>query len=228
MLVLGIETSGLAGSLALVRDQQLLVERPLAVTGRRHARMLVAELQQMMVAAQLNFSDLDCLAVSIGPGSFTGLRVGVVCAKTLAYAIQRPLVAIDTFRAIASGLPATVERVAILDDALRGDIFVGEYVRLNAGWQVIQPAGLVSVSQWLETLGPRRIHVAGPGLRQHAAALRPYCELVAEDLWAPEARWIATLGGDDFQRGMTTDHWQLEPFYIRRSAAEEKADSPLP
>src|SRR5687768_2419931 len=105
MLVLSIETSGTGGSIALVDDRACLAERSLSQAGRRHARTLVFELKQLLAEREVAPGDLGAVAVSIGPGSFTGLRVGVVCAKTLAYAVSTKLVAVDTFLAIAAQSP---------------------------------------------------------------------------------------------------------------------------
>ncbi|HUQ68608.1 MAG TPA: tRNA (adenosine(37)-N6)-threonylcarbamoyltransferase complex dimerization subunit type 1 TsaB, partial [Planctomycetaceae bacterium] len=85
MNILSLETSGLTGSIALDRDG-VVEQRELATAGRRHAQTLVAEMRDLLHAHGLRPADVNAVAVSIGPGSFTGLRVGVVCAKTFAYA----------------------------------------------------------------------------------------------------------------------------------------------
>lgn len=107
MLTLGIDTSGLGGSIAIARDGNCLAERALSRTGRRHARTLVAELKALFDDTRLRPHDCNTVAVSIGPGSFTGLRVGVVCAKTFAYATRCTLVAVDTHLAVAAASRTT-------------------------------------------------------------------------------------------------------------------------
>ncbi|MFN5976898.1 MAG: tRNA (adenosine(37)-N6)-threonylcarbamoyltransferase complex dimerization subunit type 1 TsaB, partial [Planctomyces sp.] len=83
-MLLAVETSGMTGSLALSADGQLLSERVLESEGRRHAQTLVSEVGLLLSGQGLTVGDLSAVAVSIGPGSFTGLRVGLVFAKTLA------------------------------------------------------------------------------------------------------------------------------------------------
>ncbi|MCA8994286.1 MAG: tRNA (adenosine(37)-N6)-threonylcarbamoyltransferase complex dimerization subunit type 1 TsaB [Planctomycetaceae bacterium] len=224
MIVLGIETSGRQGSLAVVRDGNVIAERELSATGRRHARTLVPELKTLLEDNGLNPSDLDIIAVSIGPGSFTGLRVGVVCAKTLAYALNKPIVAIDTCDAIAFALPADINRAAVIFDALRGDVYVAEYERTNSGWNETARPGLVPLEAWLATTTGKSLTATGPGLTQHGDEISTHCPLAPEEFHNPQASAIALLGEQQAQAGSVADTWTIEPHYIRRSAAEEKAD----
>ena len=104
MLVLGIDTSGLEGSVALVRDGNCLAETSLNQLGRRHAQSLILEIGTLLEKHECTPRDVDVVAVSRGPGSFTGLRVGMVCAKTFAYATGCKFIAVDTFAAIAENV----------------------------------------------------------------------------------------------------------------------------
>src|SRR5438552_3091101 len=99
-LTLAIETSGIVGSIALCSDGERIEERTLQL-GRHHGQSLIPELRQLLEDHRRKPRDCDLIAVSIGPGSFTGLRVGVVCAKTLAYVTGSRVAAVDTFHAIA-------------------------------------------------------------------------------------------------------------------------------
>lgn len=131
MYVLGIETSGLEGSIALLRDHECLGELWLNQHGRRHAQSLVFEIGELLQQHGLKPPDVDLVSVSRGPGSFTGLRVGMVCAKTFAYATGSRFISIDTFMAIANNVPSTINRVHVIEDAQREDLFAAEYVRVH-------------------------------------------------------------------------------------------------
>jgi tRNA threonylcarbamoyladenosine biosynthesis protein TsaB len=222
MIVLGIETSGRAGSVALAIDGEVRAERELAASGRRHARTLIPELGDLLKSQGLAAAGIDAVAVSIGPGSFTGLRVGIVCAKTLAYALGCRIVGVDTFLAVAAAQD-DIENCWVIDDALRGDIFAGEYRRDNGNWRCVVEPGLVSLADW-RTSVPAPMRVTGPGvdkLRGDLAGLR----LSEHERSTPWARQIALLGNAAVLAGHVDDPWTLEPRYIRRSAAEEKADA---
>src|SRR5437016_3375486 len=134
MLTLAIETSGSVGSVAVLESTRVLGEQSLAL-GRQHGQSLVPTIRQLLSDCGKRARDCDLVAVSIGPGSFTGLRVGVVCAKTLAYAADCRLAAVDTLHAIACNSPPDVSTVEVLCDAHRGDLFTGRYTRnATGGW----------------------------------------------------------------------------------------------
>jgi len=224
MLTLALETSGHAGSIALLEAGQLRTEIELAATGRRHARTLVPEIGSLLKTHGLSPRQIDLLAVSIGPGSFTGLRVGIVCAKTFAYATGCSLVGVDTFLALAAAQPEA-DHVWVIEDALRGDICAGEYCCREGQWTTLRPPRLLSLEAWQQQIAPGTA-VTGPGLRQFADALGRF-QLVDSRYWLPSAREIALRGEVMWQQGEKADPWTLEPFYMRRSAAEEKADAAI-
>lgn len=224
MLTLGIETSGPGGGVALADNRRCLAERSLPQEGRRHARMLVSEIRTLLHESLTPLESLDAVAVSIGPGSFTGLRVGVVCAKTLAYALSVPLVAVDTFLAIAAQSPAEIAHLQVIGDGQRGDLYVGRYQRFpEDGWRSSAPIDIQSAEAWLQTLVPSDV-ATGPGLFRHESEAARRCSLLPVDCREPRAATVAILGEDLAAQGRAADIRSIEPFYLRRSGAEEKAD----
>jgi tRNA threonylcarbamoyladenosine biosynthesis protein TsaB len=221
-LILGIETSGLAGSIALCRGAECLSESRLEDAPRRHAQTLVSQIGTLLQAAGHRPRDLGAVAVSIGPGSFTGLRVGVVCAKTLSYATGCRLAAVDTLRAIAANSPPDVEHVHVIADALRGDAYVAVY-RQNAGkWVTEQSPSIAPAEAWLAGRAGGATF-SGPGLQTYAQFVPASGRQLPPECWIPQARLVARLGLDQLQRGETADCATLVPFYLRRSTAEERA-----
>jgi len=221
-LTLGIDTSGRAGSIALVEDGEVLLETELSATGRRHARTLVPEIKAALDSLNLSASDVTTVAVSIGPGSFTGLRVGVVCGKTFAYATGCSLVGVDTFQAVAaaSNIDETGPELWVIDDALRGDVFAGRYAYRDEQWQILDKPHLVSLEQWKQRVG--EVCVAGPAVPKLKAELDGLQLRSGDNL--PQASDVAKLGAMRALANELDDPFELKPFYIRRSAAEEKAD----
>lgn len=222
MLTLGLETSGTAGGIALVEDGQLLAAADLSPTGRRHARTLVAELNILLAKLDRSPSDCDGVAVSIGPGSFTGLRVGVVCAKTFAYAVGRPVVAVDTLEAIAAGSITDSETLDVVIDAMRGEFFAARFHRDGENWRRDRPIRILAAAAVLAECDAA-IPLTGPGLARWPLDETPPLRLAPEQ-WAPRAEHIARIGARRALAGETDDLWTLEPLYIRRSAAEERLD----
>lgn len=225
MLILGIETSSLSGSIAFVRDGTCLLETELDTAPRRHAQTLVSQIQQGCGRMGLRMAELDAVAVSVGPGSFTGLRVGVVCAKTLAYATGCRLAAVDTLEGIAANTPQEIAVVHVIADAQRGDICVGTYHRTVEGeWVREGPPKVLRADAWLGGLSVGDA-VTGPGLAAYRAEGATVWRSLPETAWTPLARSVAAIGARQIQRGILANCETLEPFYVRRSAAEERADA---
>ncbi len=223
MPILGIETSGRSGTIAVVHQQTVLDATELSATGRRHARTLVPEIGRLLADQDLAMTDLDGIAVSLGPGSFTGLRVGVVCAKTLAYSLQRPLVAVDTFLAVAENSGRDKQLIWVIDDALRGDVYAGAYQQSQSGEWVCQTSSRLMSLETFKRQVKAGEPVTGPGVTKLLDDLQGL-NLVDETDRIPHARQIALIGEKRIQSGECDDYWTVEPHYMRRSAAEEKAD----
>jgi len=228
MFVIGLETSGLVGSVALLRAGELVAERTLGEAGRRHAQSLVLELRELLQAAGVTSGDITGIAVSKGPGSFTGLRVGLVCAKTFAYATGCRFVAVETFAAISDNCPPEVRDVWIVENAQRGELFVSRFARTaDDSWNQVTPIQTVVGEDWLSA---RESHetVTGPGLlHQDMSSVRARL-LTDASIAKPRAETIAKLGQrmllnpDAASSSEDFDFWKAVPVYIRPSAAEEQ------
>lgn len=232
LLTLGVETSGTAGAVALRRGGQTVEAVALQQPGRRHAQTLISEVDALLRRAGHTAQQLDAIAVSIGPGSFTGLRVGVVFAKTLAYATGCRLTAVDSFRAIAAACPTDVSEVFVVSDAQRGDLFVGRFVLGDslAGPQRQGEIVIESLDPFCErfrelAVSRTDLAVTGPAAGTLPVLPSAALRILPEELRQPRAEFVAELGEQQVLAGQLSDPWQLEPFYLRRSAAEEKAIS---
>lgn len=222
MLTLGIETSTAAGSVALVRDGAVIGEAALDPSGRRHARTLVAEMDRLLRAAACRAVDCDVVAVSLGPGSFTGLRVGVVAAKTLAYATGCRVAGIDTFLAVAENSPPDTVDLRVIGNAQRGELYVGRYARGTDGRFLREgELSILGVEEFCRGRAPGDV-VSGPGVDLLAEECRERLTMLPRDQREPTAAVVARLGEQAISAGHAADLWTLAPLYLRKSAAEEK------
>ncbi len=231
-VTLGIETSGMAGLVALSRNGQLLEERELEHTRRRHAQTLILELQTLLSHHDVVPSDVDLIGISHGPGSFTGLRVGVVAAKTFAFAIDCRLVAVDTLAAIAEAADDRVTSISVVSDAQREQLFVGEFTRTSSTEQFERqgPIEIVDADAWCTDLKSRASEtfaIAGPVLKKLTDKIPVEVRQLDEAAWQPRAFAIATLAERLAADEEFADPFELEPFYLRKSSAEEKRDARL-
>lgn len=164
------------------------------------------------------------MAVTVGPGSFTGLRVGVATAKTFAYATGAAVLGIDTLEAIANQVPEGMDRVSVALDAQRGDVVAADFVRDGPWMRPTSPWRLQPSAAWLEEAAARGVAVTGPILARLAERIPQALAIVDQPLWTPQALTVARLAARDASAGRRDDLWKLVPRYSRRAAAEEKAD----
>lgn len=222
--ILAIETSGYEGSIALSTGETTIEERSLATEGRRHAQTLVSETDRLLRDHSVAPSEIDAVAVSIGPGSFTGLRVGVVFAKTFCWANDAKLIAVDTLQALAQQIYAGEPRVTVISDAQRNELFINEY-EWDSENACRRPCGEIrieSLDELQQSLSDSEF-VTGPGLQKHAGVLTQICRLSDARYWLPKAGSVLKIGQISYVEEEFSDMYLLEPLYIRRSYAEEKA-----
>ena len=225
MKILAVDTSGFEGSVAVSEDRNVLEQRSLSAAGRRHAQTLVMEAATLLHAHSLTPDQIDVAAVSIGPGSFTGLRVGVVFAKTFAWANNAKLVAVNTLQAIAEQLPHRHPLATVISDAQRGEVFVNRY-EWNEDSQSRIPTGPLSIEDIDAVADPANASdsgiVTGPGLTKFAERFSDAWQLADNSTWLPAAATVAQLGSILADCGAFAHIHTLEPLYVRRSYAEEK------
>jgi tRNA threonylcarbamoyladenosine biosynthesis protein TsaB len=214
-----LEASGRVGLVGLACDG--LVVRSLSLDDtRRHARDLALSVERILNEESLKPSDLAGVMVGRGPGSYTGLRVGLMSAKALAYATGCRLVAVDTFAAISVQTPA--ESLWVIADALQNQVYAQQFQRSPGG--LMQPADdlrIESAEGWLEKLSPGS-WISGPGVKVYAERLPPHCPLVAEPDRDPRVESVFAVGLT--LSPLTREQlFALEPLYLRGSSAEEKA-----
>ena len=241
MRILALETTDKTGTVAALDGGNVLEEMTLEPT-RRSAQTLAPAIQSLLSHVGWRPPDVQLVGVSIGPGSFTGLRVGVTLAKVFAYAIGAEVLGVDTLEAIAAaamGVPANGERklpvgpLAVVADALRGDVIAQSFAAGPGG--VAEPLGpqeLIAAETWLDRLAPG-VRVAGPALVKLFDRLPRTAAAIDRQYWFPQAAWIGRLAAHDYALGRRDDLWRLAPRYFRRAAAEEKWEatgklSPLP
>ncbi|HSA58226.1 MAG TPA: tRNA (adenosine(37)-N6)-threonylcarbamoyltransferase complex dimerization subunit type 1 TsaB [bacterium] len=149
MKTLGIETSTLTGSVALVEDGRLLGETTLSVSVR-HSERLMPAIEHLLRDAEVAPSEIDLFAVAEGPGSFTGLRIGIAAAQGLALAHGRPVAGVSTLKGLAMNAAVFPGLVVPLLNAFRGEVYFGVY-RMEGGRPVpVQEDAVLPVAAFLE------------------------------------------------------------------------------
>lgn len=221
MRILAIESSGTSGSVALLENAQVLVSQPLA-PHQRSAQALAPAVQEALAETGWQSTDIELVAVTRGPGSFTGLRIGVTTAKTFAYAVNAALIGVNTLEVIARQTPPEHRLMQVVMDAQREELFTASYTRNEAGQlQEKLPTQLVGNEAWLTALQSGDV-ATGPGLKRLIDRIPPGVIVIDREHWIPTAAFVGQLGFEQFTAGRRDDPFQFVPDYFRRTAAEEQ------
>jgi len=209
-----IETSHRVGCVALALGDALVGERALDES-RRHARDLVPAIQELLQTQGWRARELDGVIVSRGPGSYTGLRVGIMTAKTLAFATGCALIAIDTFAALAHQAPADCLNLDLIADAQQDHVYAQRFGAHP------EPLVVLPLEMWLESARAWHVTVTGPGLEKYGERFRDLTTLPPEN-WNAQPASLLALGLERIRRGERDDPFAVEPLYLRASEAERK------
>ncbi len=233
MRVLGIETSGSVGGFAVVDDGRLVAETVSDVTGH-HLEKGAAMIEYVLRSAAMTIDDLDGVAVSVGPGSFTGLRVGLALAKGICFGSEIPLAGVPTLDCIAEAFAYTDAFVVPVKDARRGEIYLSFYearrgvITRFGDYRALSPDLLAEELKGDSApfSGDRTILLVGDALVKYGEVLRS--RLGGRVMMAPQAFWgarpalVAGIGVRLLREGKIADLDTVEPMYVRLSEAERK------
>ena len=231
MLVLAIDTSSPTGSVAVLRDGQLLsvVSSESAET---HSAKLFRQLKNLLEEHGLAMPAIDLYAVAAGPGSFTGVRVGLTAVKGWAEVYGKPAVPVSALEAVAAQAPAGLPLVAAVTDARRGQLFAGLYERAGDGLRrhgddVVMPAAECLAYLESEARGESFV-IATPSPEWLATVLAGSAHRAAriEAASVVLAPFIGRIGIERAQRGEVVDAVGLDAHYVRRSDAEFSRKAP--
>jgi len=217
--VLIIETSGKVGQVALASEGRILSQRLLPET-RRHARDLAARSGELLTEQGWRARDVTAVIVCTGPGSFTGLRVGIASAQALAYAVGSIPFGIPTFDAVAAKVPKSSARLEILADALQGHVYCQRFDWMEERWKSAGPVQIRPFADWAADVTPGS-WCAGPGATKFAEQLPARAVLVPDTCNEPDCASLLYVAQVDATRWQA-NAWEIEPIYLRGSSAEEK------
>ncbi len=234
MLLLGLETSGRAGSVALLSADRIDCVELDSDSGS--AKTLAPAIDEILRQASVRPTDLTGIAVVHGPGSFTGLRVGVTMAKVMAYALHLPIIAIDSLHALAWAFRrSSVDGSTFwtVMDAYRGEVFAA-YWKVESDQEGPCPiiaSTIMPISEWsaLATKyasADSKLRVVGPMASKISSTFSGSTLALEWTDAIPRADSVVQLGKIEWEKGHFVNPIDLLPKYLRRSAAEEKVASP--
>ncbi len=225
MKVLGIDTSTSCGSVGLIDAESIISEYLLNIPVT-HSERLLGAIELILKEARFAIGDLDGWAISLGPGSFTGLRIGVSTVKGLALATQKPVAGVSTLDVLAYQISSTPYLICPILDARKGEVFTAFYrygegndLKRQSAYLAIKPEDLIKKIQ-------ERTIFIGDGVRTYRDYLRNSLGSLAifppTPLNFPHGSGVAKLGLELLRKGEYLDLATFTPLYVRPSEAEMK------
>lgn len=225
MKILGVDTSTPIGSVGLIDGENFVGEHSLNIE-KAHSSRLMPAIDQILSWANLTVQELDACAVGVGPGSFTGVRIGVGAVKTLCYAIKKPIVGISTLAAIADNLRFTNMLICPILDARRNEIYGAIF---HGGDRLERKSDdvCVPIEVLLDRVSEPAVFV-GDGLKTYTDAIQnrfgKNVIFAPANFNVPRGSNIARLGYERMLNGESDDYFSLTPNYVRNQPTNQATE----
>lgn len=227
MKILGLDSSGIVASVAIVEDDVLIAEYTVNYK-KTHSQTLLPMLDEIAKMTELDLNSIDAIAVAAGPGSFTGLRIGSATAKGLGLALKKPLIAIPTVEGLAYNLYDISGLICPIMDARRKQVYTGIYRFTDHQLKVVEDQMAVPMETVIE-----KLNQYGEAVTFLGDGVPVFHELIAEKMTVPysfapahvnkqRAAAVAALGEIYYRQGKTETAMEHVPDYLRVSQAERE------
>ncbi len=225
MKILAIETSTMLGGVAIADNINGLIAETRLNVKSTHSEKLMTAVDSILVQSELAIGDIDAFAVAIGPGSFTGLRIGLSTVKGLSYATGKPVVTVPTLEAFAWNFPYIAHPVCLMLDARKREVYAAVFRWSEGRFQrIIDEVSIRPEDLFKELRGS--VLFAGEGVLIYRKLIleimRERALIAPPDKMVPSPANVAMLGLEKAARGEFSEAAQTVPFYIRKSEAEVK------
>ena len=223
MKILALETATIAGSAAIVDDNEGLIGEVRVDVRVAHSERLMPSVEWLLNASGITIKDIDAFGVSIGPGSFTGLRIGLSTAKGLSFSAGKPLVPVKTLDAFARTLTYCSYTICPMLDARKNEVYAGLYKWEDNICKKIMPETALGPEDLLRSLnGP--ILFTGDGAEKYRGLIQSMLKenaiFAPSYRMSPSASSVAEIAIETLKQGDLPDPVSIAPFYIRKSEAE--------
>lgn len=229
MRILALDSSGLVATVAIIEEEQTIAEYTVNYK-KTHSQTLLPMLDEIVRMTEFDLSTIDAIAISGGPGSFTGLRIGAATAKGLGLALNKPLIHIPTVDGMAYRMYGCQGLICPMMDARRNQVYTGIYRWEQGVFRVVEPQMAISVQELIEKLNQygEPVVFLGDGVPVYQAQLNEGLK-VTFDIAPPHmnrqsAAAVGALGIKYYQEGKIETAMDHRPDYLRLSQAERERE----
>ena len=226
MKILGIDTSSMAASVAVIEDNKLICEYTIN-TKKTHSQKLMPMIENMLGLSDLNVREIDAIAVCEGPGSFTGLRIGMATAKAIAHVNDIPVIGVNSLEALAANMNLCDKKICSILDAQRNQVYTGRYQYEGTKLVEIKEIGIQQIDELLEELAQSKEEwiLVGEAVYKYEDKIREISniEIPAASNNVTKAGSLCSVAKVKFDEGKDIFNcYTVNPLYIRKSQAEEQ------
>jgi tRNA threonylcarbamoyladenosine biosynthesis protein TsaB len=223
MKVLALETATLAGSIAIVDDKEGLIGETGVNVKLAHSERLMPSIEWLLNASGISIKDIDLFALSIGPGSFTGLRIGLSTVKGFAFASGKSIVPVPTLDAFARTMPFCQHVICPMLDARKQEVYAGLYRWDKDSCIKIMPETAIKPEDLLKKIEEPVVFMGEGAViykNMISESLKTKALFAPPSKMSPSAATVAEIAIEQINQGTTADPVSLAPYYIRKSEAE--------
>lgn len=231
MKVLGIDTSSMASSVAVIEDNKLICEYTIN-TKKTHSQKLMPMIESMLKISDVNINDMDMIAVCEGPGSFTGLRIGMATAKAISHVNNLPIVGVNSVEILAGNMNLCDKKICSILDAQKTQVYMGKYKFENNELIELKSVDVVEIDELIEELSNSSEEwiLVGEAVYKYENKLK-----VVDNIHIPapshntsKASSLCTIAMNKYNKNIgVSDCYNINPIYIRKSQAEVEYDEKM-
>ena len=231
MKVLGLDTSSNATSIAVIEDNKLICEYTVN-TKTTHSQKLMPMIENMLKISEINVNDMDMISICQGPGSFTGLRIGMATAKALSHVNNLPIVGVNSLELLAGNMDLSDKKICSILDAQRTQVYMGQYKFENNKLVEIKSVDVVEIDELLEELKSSNEEwiLVGEAVYKYEDKIKEI-----ENICVPapshnvnKASSLCTIAMNKYDQNIDVyDCYTINPVYIRKSQAEVQYDEKM-
>ena len=212
-IILNLETATKNCSVSIAENGEVLATKELNNGNYSHAEVLHSFILELLIESGLGFNHINAIAVSKGPGSYTGLRIGVSAAKGLCFALDKPLISIDTLQSLALSISIKKGMIVSMLDARRMEVYAAVF---NEDYQEIREtkAEIIDENSFSEYLEVGNVYFLGDGAAKCKEVINHKNAIFVDDKF-PSAKEMASLSFNKYQKSNIEDVAYFEPFYLK-------------
>ncbi|MEG1285389.1 MAG: tRNA (adenosine(37)-N6)-threonylcarbamoyltransferase complex dimerization subunit type 1 TsaB [Romboutsia sp.] len=231
MKVLGIDTSSMATSIAVIEDNKLICEYTVN-TKKTHSQKIMPMIENMLESSDLNIKEIDMIAVSIGPGSFTGLRISMATAKAIAHVRNLPIVAVNSLENLACNMNLCDKKICSILDAQRTQVYTAKYKFENNELVELEEVDVLEIEELINNLNQSNEEwiIVGEAVYKYEELIKKSSniQIPAPSHNVTKASSLCSLAVEKYKKNIDVhDCYTINPMYIRKSQAEVQYDEKM-